>query len=89
MHLFHVLLYTIYVQCVLIHFVFFVTPWTVAHQAPLSMGFSRQEYWSGLPCPSPGDLPNQGIKPGSPALQVDSLLLSHWGNYVIYTICNI
>ena len=42
-------------------------PWTVAHQAPLSMGFSRQEYWSGLPFPSPGDLPNPGIKPVSPA----------------------
>ena len=53
--------------------VFFVTPWTVARQAPLSMGFSRQEYWSGLPFPSPGDLPNPGIEPGSPALQVDSL----------------
>ena len=51
----------------------FVTPWTVAHQAPLSMGFSRQEYWSGLPFPSPGDLPNPGIKPGSPALQADAL----------------
>ena len=51
----------------------FVTPWTVAHQAPLSMGFSRQEYWSGLPFPSPGDLPNPGIKSGSPALQADSL----------------
>ena len=46
----------------------FVTPWTVAHQAPLSMGFSRQEYWSGLPFPSPGDLPNPGIEPGSPTL---------------------
>ena len=45
-----------------------VTPWTVAHQAPLSMGFSRQEYWSGLPCPSPGDIPNPGIKPGFPTL---------------------
>ena len=44
----------------------FVTPWTVAYQAPLSMGFSRQEYWSGLPFPSPGDLPNPGIEPGSP-----------------------
>ena len=41
------------------------TPWTVAHQAPLSMGFSRQEYWSGLPCPPPGDLPDPGIKPAS------------------------
>ena len=49
------------------------TPWTIAHQAPLSMGFSRQEYWSGLPCPPPGDLPNPGIKPRSPALQADSL----------------
>ena len=51
----------------------FATPWIVAYQAPLSMGFSRQEYWSGLPFPSPGDLPDPGIKPGSPALQVDSL----------------
>ena len=51
----------------------FVTPWTVAHLAPPSMGFSRQEYWSGLPFPSPGDLPNPGIKPRSPALQADTL----------------
>ena len=50
------------------------TPWTIAHQAPLCVGFSRQEYWSGLPCPSPGDLPDPGIEPGSPALQADSLL---------------
>ena len=49
------------------------TPWTVAHQAPLSMGFSRQEYLSGLPFPSPGDLPNPGIEPRSPTLQADSL----------------
>ena len=48
-------------------------PWTVAHQAPLSMGFSRQEYWSEPPCCSPRDLPNPGIKPRSPALQADSL----------------
>ena len=48
-------------------------PWTVAHQAPPSMGFSRQEYWSGLPFPSPGDLPNPGIKPRSPTLQADAL----------------
>ena len=47
-------------------------PWTVACQASLSIGFFRQEYWSGLPFPSPGDLPNPGIKPGSPALQADS-----------------
>ena len=51
----------------------FVSPWTVAHQAPPSMGFSRQEYWSGLPFPFPGDLPNPGIKPRSPALQADAL----------------
>ena len=50
-----------------------VTPWTVVCQAPLSMGFSRQEYWDGLPFPSPGDLPDPGIEPGSPALQADSL----------------
>ena len=52
----------------------FATPWTVAYKAPLSLEFSRQEYWSGLPFPSPGDLPNLGIKPGSPALQADTLL---------------
>ena len=52
----------------------FATPWTVALQAPLSMEFSRRECWSGLPVPSPGDIPNPGIKPRSPALQADSLL---------------
>ena len=51
-----------------------VNSWTVAHQAPLSLGFSRQEYWSGLPFPLAGDLPHPGIEPGSPALQADSLL---------------
>ena len=51
----------------------FATPWTVAYQAPLSMGFSRQKYWSGLPFPSPGDLPHPGIKPGSSTLQAHSL----------------
>ena len=50
-----------------------MTPWTVASQAPLSMEFSRQEYWSGLTFSSPGDLPNPGIEPRSPALQADSL----------------
>ena len=50
-----------------------VTSWTVGRQAPLSIGFSRQEYWSGLPFPSPGDLSDPGIKPGSPELQADSL----------------
>ena len=59
----------------------FETPWTVAHQAPLSTGFSRQEYWSGLPLPSPGDLPDPGVEPVSPALQADSLLLSHLGQW--------
>ena len=49
--------------------------WTVALQAPLSMGFSKQEYWSGLPLPSPGHLPNPGIKPGSPVGEADSLPL--------------
>ena len=50
-----------------------MTPWTVAHLAPLSMGFARQEYWSGLPFPSPGDLPDPGIKPESSASQADAL----------------
>ena len=62
---------------------FIVTLWTAVCQAPLSVGFFRQEYWSGLPCPLPGDLPNPGIKPASPvspSLQVDSLLLSHRGS---------
>ena len=53
---------------------FIATPRTAARQAPPSMGFSRQEYWSGLPFPSAGDLPNPGIEPGSPALWADSLL---------------
>ena len=55
----------------------FVTPWTVVLQAPLSMRFSRQEYWSGLPSPSPGDLPDPGVKP---ELADDSLPLSHLGS---------
>ena len=55
------------------HVWLFVTPWTVAHQTPLSMGLSRQKYWSGLPCCPPGDLPNPGIQLRSPALQADSL----------------
>ena len=62
--------------CMLSHFSHvqpFMTPWTVAYQAPVSMGFSRQEYWSGFPCLPPGDLPNPGIKLGSTALQVDPL----------------
>ena len=58
------------------HVQLFVTLWTVSHHAPMSLGFSRQEYWNGLPCPPPGDLPNPVIKPMSPvspALQADSL----------------
>ena len=55
------------------HVQLFVTSWTVAYQVPLSMEFSRQEYWSGLPFPSPGDLPNPGIKPRSSAFQADAL----------------
>ena len=51
----------------------FRTAWTVAYQAPPSMGFSRQDYWSGFPFPSPGDLPNPGIEPGFPALEADAL----------------
>ena len=64
----------VYVWKSLSHVWLFVTPWTVVCQAPLSMEFSRQEYWSGLPFPSPGDLPNPWTEPVSPALQVDSLL---------------
>ena len=62
--------------CMLSHSVVFgsATPWTVACQAPLPWGFSRQEYWSGLLCPPPADLPNPGIKLRSPSLQADSLL---------------
>jgi len=50
----------------------FATPWTVVHQAPLSMGFSRQEYWNGWPFPSPGDLPDPGIEPTSAVSKADS-----------------
>ena len=55
----------------------FITPWTVAHQAPLSTGFSKQEHWEGLPFPPLGDLPDPGIEPVISALPVDSLPLSH------------
>ena len=60
----------------------FATPWTVAYQAPPSMGFSRQECWSGLPFPSPGDFPDPGIEPGSPALWADSLLWEPSGKLI-------
>ena len=70
------------------HVQLFATPWTVAYQASPSMGFSRQEYWSGLPFPSPGDLPDPGIEPRCPALEADALTSeppgkpqeSGWGN---------
>ena len=64
----------------------FATPWTVAYQALPCMGFSRQEYWSGLPFPSPGDLPNPGIEPGSPALQTDALLSEPPGKHLIVVL---
>ena len=78
--------------CVLSHFSrvrLFVILWTAAFQAPLSVEFSRQEYWSGLPCPPLGKLPDPGIEPRSPvapALQVDSLLLSHQGSQISYIV---
>ena len=67
---------------------FFATPWTVARQAPLSMGFSSQDYWDGFPFPSPGNLPDSGIKPRSPALQADSLPLSHLASPYKYIYTN-
>ena len=63
-----------------------VTPWTIALQVPLSMGFSRQEYWSGLPFPSPENLPNIGIEPRSPTLQADSLLTELKGSLWLTSI---
>jgi len=65
------------------HVRLFATPWTVAYQAPPSMGFSRQEYWSGLPFPSPGDLPNPGIEPRSPAFQADALTSEPPGKVIL------
>ena len=62
------------------HVRLFATPWTVAHQAPLSVEFSRKEYWSGLPFPPSGDLPDPGLEPASPVWQVDFLPLSHPGS---------
>ena len=61
-----------------------MTPWTIARQAPLSMEFSRQEYWSGLPFPFPGNLPDPGIEPGFLALQVDSLLPEPYENICMF-----
>ena len=65
----------------------FATPWTVAYQASPSMGFSRQDYWSGLPFPSPGDLPDPGIEPGSPALEADALTSELSGKHIYACIC--
>ena len=62
-------------------------PWTAAYQAPPSMGFSRQEYWSGLPFPSPGDLPDPGIKSRSPIFQADALTSEPPGKPYIYNVC--
>ena len=73
--------------CMLSHFThihLLLTLWTVAHQAPLSVEFPRQEHWSGVPFPPPGDLPDPGIEPTSPALQADSLALSHHGSPLLY-----
>ena len=65
----------------------FLTPWAIAYQGPQSMEFSRQEYWSGLAFPSPGDFPNPGIKPVSPSLQVNSLPLNYQGSpFPVFTI---
>ena len=66
------------------HIRLFATPWSVAHQAPPSMEFSKQEYWSGLPLPSPEDLPDPGIKPVSPALWADTLLSEPPGNPKVF-----
>ena len=65
----------------------FATPWTVACQAPLSMGFPRQEYWTGLPFLSPGDLPDPGMECGSPVLQADSLLTEPPGKPLPLGLC--
>ena len=65
----------------------FEIPWTVAHKAPLSMVFSRQEHWRGWPCPSPGDLPDPGIEPGSPTLKADPLPPEPPGKRITYITC--
>ena len=84
------LLCALFCTCVLSrfsHVQLFATPWTVAHQAPLSMVFSRQEYWSGLPFPPPGDLPDSGIEPAflvSRHWHADSLPLRHMGSSALF-----
>ena len=67
------------------HVQLFATPWTVAYQAPPSMGFSRQEYWNGLPLPSPEDLPDPGIETGSPTLQADALPSEPPGKSILHS----
>ena len=62
----------------------FATPWTIVYQASPSMGFSRQEYWNGVPLPSPGVLPDPGIEPGSPALQADTLPSESFKNFQFF-----
>ena len=82
-----ILVYILYILLFFSHSVVsnsFGTPWTVAYQAPMSVRFPKQEYWSGLPFSSLGDLPNPGIKPVSLALQVDSVLQSYQGSLQIY-----
>ena len=77
-----IVLLSVYLHCaqLLSPIKLFATPWIVARQTPLAMGFSRQEYWSRFPSPSPRDLPDPGMEPRSPALQTDSLPLSHQGS---------
>ena len=65
----------------------FATPWTVARRAPLSMGFSKQEYWNGLPCPPPRDLPDPGVEPGSPALGRFFTTSTTWETHIPASIC--
>ena len=69
------------------HVWLFVTPWNVAHQAPLSMGFSRQEYWTGLPCTSPSDLTDPGIEPMSPVSWIGGQIIYNWATWEWFTKC--
>ena len=79
--------YTVEVQVKsLSHVQLFVILWTITYQAPLTMGFSRQEYWSGYLVPSPGDLPNPGIKPRSPSLQVDFIPAEPTGKLYVVSV---
>ena len=71
-------------SCAVLSHSVLATPWTAACQALLSLGFSRQEYWSGWPFSSPGDLPDPGIEPGSPELQADDLPIELWGKPILY-----